>query len=105
MKIENLKLPVRYESDSIVDANGKEIIKAVRDSSKTPLMPFERDNLLQWVVDLINDAWKTKSLKEKAKKYDELVIGVSQFYPEDDTTEESDLVDIGEYVARQLGFM
>jgi hypothetical protein len=52
--MENLKLPVTYLDGGIVDADGKEIIKANRNSNETPLLPTERDELLKTVVSLIN---------------------------------------------------
>lgn len=53
-----LNLPVSYQQGVIVDNYNNPIIKANRNSSETPLVPNERDELLKEVAELINNANK-----------------------------------------------
>lgn len=56
LDLKNLVFPVRYMYGEIVDGNGKILLKAERENSKTPLLPYERDLLLKIVADLLNQA-------------------------------------------------
>lgn len=56
--LKNLILPLRYESGVIVDATGKEIIKANRNSLETPLTPCGRDAILQLACILLNESFE-----------------------------------------------
>lgn len=47
--------PVRVESGQIVAANGQAIIRANREHGSTPLMPVERDGLIKFIAQLLND--------------------------------------------------
>lgn len=53
---DGLFIPFRYEDGVIVDGAGKTVIKAERDSNKTPLAPYQRDALLKLVCELLNES-------------------------------------------------
>lgn len=59
--LSGLTLPLKYEGDVIVDANGKTVIKAERNSLITPLNPTGRDAILKLACELLN----------KSMQYDE----------------------------------
>ena len=56
--LNNLSLPLRYEHGVIVDASGKQVIKANRNSNETPLLPAGRDALLMLTCELLNEAFE-----------------------------------------------
>lgn len=56
--LQGLTLPLKYEYGVITDGTGKEIIKANRNSSETPLNPAGRDAILQLTCELLNKSFE-----------------------------------------------
>lgn len=48
--------PFTYQQGVITDCKGNIIIKANRDSETTPLLPMERDDLLKYITELLNQS-------------------------------------------------
>ena len=64
VKPDSLILPVIYQWGEITDKHGQPIIKAHRESGKTPLAPYERDQILKDVAELLNMAYGAKTVAE-----------------------------------------
>lgn len=66
--LKGLTLPLRYEGGVIVDAAGKEIIKANRNSLETSLNPSGRDAILQLACILLNESFEYDKAAQIFKK-------------------------------------
>lgn len=55
--VKRLQLPLMYDG-AISDGNGMTILSANRESGTTPLRPHERDELVKFTCDLLNQNLK-----------------------------------------------
>ena len=56
--LNGLTLPLSIKEGEIVDAKGKPVLMANRNSLETPLNPSGRDAILQLTCKLLNDAFQ-----------------------------------------------
>lgn len=67
--LQGLTLPLTVESGRIVDASGKEVLKANRESNETPLTPVGRDALIRLTCDLLNKAFEYNEASDILSKH------------------------------------
>lgn len=68
--LNGLTLPLSVQSGSIVDATGKPIIHANRNSNETPLSPVGRDAIIYLACTLLNEAFQYDKADQILKQYD-----------------------------------
>lgn len=60
----NISLPFIYQFGVITDSTGQTILKANREAGTTPLPPYQRDAMLQLVVELLNESFENGKAQE-----------------------------------------
>ena len=78
--IKNLKLPLQIINEEICDADGKSIMLLEKNKEKTPLLPTERNELINLAVELINGANISGKLNENAQLGDKVIYNKQRGY-------------------------